>query len=516
VVQNGRILHRKFVVAAPSLKRRKSMTHGKIVRTLTIFSGLSLPVLVAGQVGPAPTSSYQSLPPAPAQPTEGQFQESVPQGQATPNTIPLTLEEAINRGLKANLGLLVSEQADRQAQATRIHTLAGLLPTVTGSVTENVAQINLKTFGFNFNFPGINIPSIVGPVNYNEARAYAKVPVLDLAQRRNFLATKEQRKAAELSIKDARDLVVESVGNAYLKIIADGALVDSTQAQVNTAQVLFDRASDQKKAGTSPGIDVLRSNVELKRQQQLLLAERNQLEKDKLVLARVIGLPPGQQFSVADPSPDAPLATMTLEDALHNAYDQRSDYQAAQASVRAAELAKRAAKAQWYPTVTAEGNYGVSGTYFTESHGVFTFLAGVNFNVYDGGRIKADVLQADVILTNRRNDLENLRGHIDFQVRSSLLDLKSAQDQVEVAKSNVTLAGETLAQARDRFTAGVADNLEVVQAQQSVASAEQDLISAQYQNNLARVELARALGLAEMGVRGYFTNRQPGQLAPQK
>ncbi len=489
------------------------MSNGKIVRILTIFSGISLPVLMAGQVGPAPVNSYQPLAPASAQPTEGQFQGSVPQGQATPNAIPLTLDGAIARGLKANLGLLVSEQADRDSKAIRIRALAGLLPTVTGAVTENVDQINLKTFGFNFNFPGFNIPSVVGPFHYNEARAYAKVPILDLAQRRNFQATRERDKAAELSIKDARDLVVEAVGNSYLKIIADGALVLSTQAQVNTAQVLFDRASDQKKAGTSPGIDVLRSQVELKRQQQLLLAEQNQLEKDKLMLGRVIGLPPGQQFTVADPNPDVPLEAMSLADALHQAYEHRSDYQAAQASVRAAELAKRAARSQWYPTITAEGNYGVSGTDFTESHGVFSFLAGLNFNVYDGGKIKADVLQADVILTNRRNDVENLRGQIDYQVRSSLLDLKSAQDQVDVAKSNVTLANETLTQARDRFSAGVADNLEVVQAQQSVASAEQDLINAQYQNNLARVELARSLGLAEEGVRGYFSKGQPGQPA---
>lgn len=491
------------------------MTQGKIVRILTIFAGLSLPGFVAGQIGPLPVSSYQPLGAAPAGANEGQFQGSVPQGQATPDAIPLTLDDAINRGLRANLGLLVSEQADRDAQATRIRTLAGLLPNVTGAATENVTQINLKTFGLNFNFPGVAIPTIVGPFHYNDAHLYAKVPILDLAQLRNYRATKERNKATELSNKDARDLVVEAVGNAYLKIIADAALVSSTKAQVNTAQVLFDRATDQKKAGTSPGIDVLRSQVELKRQQQLLLAEQNQLEKDKLLLGRVIGLPLGQQFTVADPNPDVPLEAMNLEDAMRKAYEHRSDYLAAQASVRAAALAKRAAKSQWYPTIVAEGNYGVSGTYFTDSHGVFAFQAGLNFNVYDGGRIKADVLQSDVILTNRRNDLENLRGQIDYQVRSSLLDLKSAQDQVEVAKSNVTLANETLTQARDRFTAGVADNLEVVQAQQSVAAADQDLISAQYQNNLARVELARALGLAEEGVRGYFS-KQPGQPAAPK
>jgi outer membrane protein TolC len=492
------------------------MSNGKLVRILTFFAASLSALQVSGQqVGSAPVSSYQPLGAPAAQPNPSQFQGSVSDGQVTPNTIQLTLEASIARGLKANLGLLVSEQADRETKATRMRTLSALLPNVTGGVSQDVSQVNLATFGFNFPpNPVVTIPKIVGPFQYNDARAYASVPLIDMAQYRNYQATKERQLAAQLSVKDARDLVVEAVGNAYLRIIASAAAVLSTQAQVKTAQVLFDRASDQKKAGVAPGIDVLRAQVELKRQQQLLLAQTNQFQKDKLTLARVIGLPSGQAFTVVDPTLGVPLDGLNVDDALTQAYQHRSDYMAAESSVRAAVLAKRAAHAQYYPTLSAAGNYGDIGTHFSDSHGTFSFVGAVKFNVFDGGKIKSDELQADVALTNRKNDLANLKGQIDDQVRTALLDLKSSQDEVEVARGNVDLSGQTLTQARDRFAAGVADNLEVVQAQQSVADADQSLISAQYRNNLARIELARALGVAEEGVRTYFSKNDGASAAP--
>ncbi len=493
------------------------MSNGKLVRTLTFLAASLSAVQIFGQqAGSGPVTSYQPLPAAPPQPNPTQFQGSVAEGQATGNNVQITLEAAIARGLKANLGLLVSEQLDRDAKATRMRTLAALLPNVTGDVTENVSQAeSCPTFGFKFApNPYFTIHQIVGPFQYSDARANASVPILDMAQIRNYQATKQRQLATQLSTKDARDLVVEAVGNAYLRIIASAAAVTSTQAQVKTAQVLFDRASDQKKAGVAPGIDVLRAQVELKRQQQLLLAQINQFEKDKLTLGRVIGLPSGQTFTVIDPTLGAPLDGLTVEDTLAKAYQHRSDYMAAETSVRAAELAKRAAHAQYYPTLSAAGNYGDIGTHFNDSHGTFAFVGAVKFNIFDGGKIKADELATDVALTNRKNDLANLKGQIDDQVRTALLDLKSSQEEVDVARSNVDLSNQTLTQARDRFAAGVADNLEVVQAQQSVADADQSLISAQYRNNLARVELARAVGLAEEGIRAYFNKNEGSPVVP--
>jgi outer membrane protein TolC len=195
---------------------------------------------------------------------------------------------------------------------------------------------------------------------------------------------------------------------------------------------------------------------------------------------------------------------MDLNDALTKAYANRSDYQAAEMQVKAAEKSVQAAKAQWYPTLGVSGYYGDQGPTFSNSHGVFSVTGSLNFNIFDGRRIKSDVLQQQSQLTNLRNQLENLKGQIDYDVRNALLDLKASNEQVAVAKSNLQLAQQTLTQAQDRFSAGVADNLEVVQAQQAEATASENLINALYSNNLAKVELARALGLAEQGIRSYF------------
>ena len=173
-----------------------------------------------------------------------------------------------------------------------------------------------------------------------------------------------------------------------------------------------------------------------------------------------------------------------------------------------ARAAVKSAKAEWYPTLGASGYYGVQGPVPSNIHGVFSAAASLNFNIFDGRRIKAEVMQREADYRNAENQYKNLRGQIDFDVRNALLDLKASNEQVAVAKTNSELAAQTLTQARDRFTAGVADNLEVVQAQESVATASQNLINAQYSNNLAKVELARALGLADQGVRAYFKKNQ--------
>ncbi len=502
------------------------MSQRHSVRTIVVLSlGLTVPCFrLSAQTNAGTSSSNNSASNATGSSTSGssggsaaatssltpsqqQFTQSVPEGTASPTPISLTLSDAITRGLRTNLGLLTSVQSSAQARARRLQALSALLPTVTGTVQETVQQTNLAALGLNFSggSGGFSIPLIVGPYAYSTAEAQANLPIFNWSNIQNRRGATEQVKASQYSLKDARDLVVLSIGNAYLQIVASAARVDAIQAQVNTAQVLFNRASDQKRAGTSPGIDVLRAQVQLQQQQQSLVVQRNQFEKDKLSLARVIGLPLGQQFTVADPTPPIPLEAINLDEALTKAYANRSDYRAAESQVRAAELAVSAAKAEWYPTLAASGYYGDQGVRFNyKSHGVFSATASLNFNIFDGRRIRAEVQQREADLNNNRNQFENLKAQIDTDVRDALLDLRASNEQVTVARSNSTLANQTLTQAQDRFSAGVTDNLEVVQAQESVATASQNLINALYSNNVAKVELARALGLAEEGIRAYF------------
>ncbi len=282
---------------------------------------------------------------------QDQFQGSVPTGNATATPLNLSLQDAIDRGLKTNLGLLVRDSANRTAQAERIRALSAMLPTVGTSLSETASQLNLATFGFNF--PGI--PSIIGPFEYTDLRAFAGWKAFDYAAIKNRQSASENARASRLSSQDARDLVVQAVASAYLQINSDAARIQDTRVQVATAQALFERARDQHLAGISPAIDELRAQVELKTRQQDLLAQENQFAKDKLVLGRVIGLPSGQTFNLSETIPYTPLEEPAPEQILQRAYDSRADYQSAMLQVRAAETARKAAAAERYPTASRRG-----------------------------------------------------------------------------------------------------------------------------------------------------------------
>lgn len=436
---------------------------------------------------------------------QAQFQGSVPTGTASPTPIALTLEGAIQRGLRNNLGLLLSGQASEIARAERMRSLSALLPQVTGVVSENVEQIDLKTRGIDFHLPGgFSTPTIISPFGYIDARAYASATVFDYSLLKGYRAAREDQRAAQLSLKDARDLVAQSVANAYLLVIAGSSRVQALRAQVQTDQAIYARTTDQKRAGTAAAIDVLRARVQLEQEQQQLIAQVNQVAKDKLALGRVIGLPSGQQFTVADSAPFSSLAAMTPDQAVRTAYEQRADFQSAKASVDSAENSVSAARGERYPSLGVSGDYGDVGTTLSSSHGTFTFQGFAKFNIFDGGRISGDVVQARATLKQRQDELSDLGGRIDYEVRSALLDMQSAADQVAVARNNLDLANQTLTQARDRFASGVTDTIEVVQAEGSVAVANDNLISALYAHNLSKVELARALGSTEQRIQEYM------------
>jgi outer membrane protein TolC len=434
--------------------------------------------------------------------TSASFQGSVPSESAAAGVLALTLQDAIQRGLKQNLGLVLGDLNTHLAQADRLRSLSALLPNVTARVSDTGQQIDLKALGFNIPIPGV--PSIVGPFNVFDARAYLTQSVLNFSLLNRLRAARETVHASELTYQDGRDIVVQLVANGYLRIIADGARVDEANSEVTTAQALYERASDLLKNGISPAIDALRAQVELQSEQTRLRTYRNDFAKDKLVLARLIGLAPGQEFTLASGVPYQALESLTLQQALGEAYKTRSDYQALQVQLRATELTKRGAKAERYPSISANADYGDIGSNPASSHGTFTVSAGVSMTVFDGGRIRADVEQADAELQQQRAQLADLHGQIDQQVRTAFLDLETAADQVALARSSLDLAHQTLEQGRDRFAAGVTDNIEVVQAQNSVASASETLIDSVLAHNLAKVALSRAIGMADAHVQQYL------------
>ena len=458
---------------------------------------ISVPCAFLALVVGCPRSSWAQA--------QNPFLGSVPTGQTTGTTLDLSLHDAFDRALKYNLGVIESGQDTRAAHAARLHSLNALLPDLSARISASLEQINFAAQGISFKIPGVNIPRVVGPFWVTDGRAYLSQEVFNWSDIQGLKAASQSEKASEFTYRSDRDLVVFTTGNAYLLVISDSALVDSIRAQVNTAQTLYQQDTDKNKNGLIAGIDLLRAHVELETQQQRLIAAQNQLDIDKLSLARVIGLPNGQQFRVTESVPYAPLGDVTLEQALKEAYSTRPDYLSSKAQVQAAELTLRSTSSENYPYVSTTTDYGDIGTpNFTSSHGTFDFAAALNIPIFEGTRVRADKLQADAALEQRKAELADLGGRIDDEVRTAFYNLKSSSDLVTVARSNIDLANQTLAQAQDRFASGVADNLEVVQAQESVATANQSYIASLYSFNLAKISLAQALGVAEKSALQYL------------
>lgn len=431
------------------------------------------------------------------------YRGSVASGQASSAPLGLSLQDAIDRGIKNNIGLLVRGSDASEARSERLRALSALLPNVTGSASAVVAQNNLTTFGIKV--PGF--PPIVGPFNYIDAHASVSSPVFDWALVKRVKAATENTRAAQLSIDDGRDVVVESVASGYFAILADKGRVEVTQSQLSLSLALYQIAKDNHLAGIVPAIDELRAQVETQKQQQILLAVQNQLGKDKLALARVIGLPAGQEFDATETAPYKALDGLAPAELLAKAYQMRADYHSMEAKVRASEFSLRASDAARFPTLSLDGYYGDVGPTVGNSHGVFNITGSLRFNIFDGGRIRADQETSGSIVQRRRNDLDDLRGKIDFEVRNALLDLKTAADQVAIAKVSLDLAQETLNQARDRYVAGVGSGIELVEAQVSLAGVSQDVISAAYAHNLAKVQLARAVGGTQVTLREFMGDK---------
>jgi outer membrane protein TolC len=299
-----------------------------------------------------------------------------------------------------------------------------------------------------------------------------------------------------LSADDARDLVVLAVGGTYLEVIATQAKIEAAVAQLNTANALYKQASEQRLAGVVAQTDLNRSQIQMLTQQQRLVSLRNDYAKLMINLARLTGLPPNAEFVTSDAIPFAPAPPISLEDALKQAFEQRSDLKAAEAQVEAAKHARSAAKSERLPSFAVRADYGVIGTNPAQSHGTFTVVGTIRVPIYEGGRIKGETEVAEAALAQRRAELEDIKGRIESEVRNAYLDLQAAASQVDVARTNITVSTQNLDLARQRFDAGVIDNVEVVQSQEALVTAHFDYINSVFAHNLAKLSLARAIGRA--------------------
>jgi outer membrane protein TolC len=452
-----------------------------------LMFGFAAPPKAGAQAVPTQALSQSSGP------TASSFQGSVAVGGVSPQPIDLSLDDAIQRGLKTNLGVILSGTQTAAARGQRMSHLQALLPSVDFKAQESVMQTDLPAEGLRI--PGF--PTIIGPFGFTDLRASLNWSLVDVTSLRNYLAARHNFAAAELSAQDARELVILTVGNAYLLALAEETRVTSVEAQVATAKISLDQAVANHQAGTAPMLDELRARVDYQSLEQQLIVARNGLEKDKLALARTIGLPLAQAFSLADKAPYAAFDQIDVEAAIRDAHANRKDLAAMVEATKAAEEQRKAATADRLPTVKFAGDYGDIGVNVRHSHGTGDAQGTLTVPVFEEFALRGEAQVAQSQLDTQRAQLSDMHAQVDADVRDALLDIASAQKQVEVARSSVDLAGEALSEAQQRYANGVSDNLAVSQAEQSLAVANDQYVASLYRHNMAKLSLARSLGAAQ-------------------
>ena len=425
----------------------------------------------------------------------------VPAGAVSAAVLDLTLEQAIERGLAHNLGVILGQEGVREAEGEQREARSDLLPHVRAGAYAVRQKVSLAAFGF----AGFgDFPELIGPFNVVDARGYFSQSVFDLHAIRHTQSEGLNAKAAAEQQQSTRDVVVLACAGLYLQAVAGESRIEAAKAQLATAQALFDIASDRKQAGLAPGIDALRAQVALAAERQRLIVVEDEAAKQRLALARAIGLPLGQAFRLADEMPFASVPPITEEQALEKANAMRADLRAAQSRVEAARRERQAAVGEGLPSLSVAGDYGWIGNSAPSALGTYSISANVRVPVFEGGKVQAKVEKADAKLRQAEAALADTKARVYYEVQTTLLDLKATEERVRVATSALELAQQALAQARDRFGAGVAGNIDVTQAQEAVARATEDRIQSLYEHNVSKAALARTLGVAESSYREFL------------
>jgi outer membrane protein TolC len=432
---------------------------------------------------------------------QGPFRGSIPRtgvnGQQT-----LTFDSALELAFRYNLGSTAASLAADQARGGLLAARSALLPTVTGSVSESVEKVNLAAEGFDassLGSVGQYFPSTVGPFHFYTAQAQLSDNAFDLVAWRNFGAAREMAQAARLSSLDAREQLTLAVAGTYLQVMAASSLAEADRAAVKYGKTAYEQAKARGESGASAQIEVNRSLVEYHVAEQRLLGQEAEVRKLKMTLSRMIGLPIDAEFELLETLLEQSIGGLPIEEAYHRS-ENRRDLAAARAQLRAAEQAAKAANAERLPTLGVSGSFGVQGIDPNKGTDIYSGTASLSFPIFTGKRIQGDREQAQAALKMRQAELANATEEARMEVRIAWIDFDVALKQVELAEANQSLARETLTQSIDRFSAGAADSVEVVQSEESLASAEHDFVSSKFSAALARVSLARAMGEAEKEV----------------
>lgn len=430
----------------------------------------------------------------------------------TPGVRQLSLNEAIELGVKHNLALTLARADQKTAHAQKLQLENYLLPNISLHGEMGVHQYNLAALGFRpalitqFGIPASEAGSIplittantrIGQINFSQA-------LFTWSGWDGWRAAKANERAAYYSKESSLGLVILDVGTSYLKAIAAASQLDYTKSLLDTDRMLLYQAHQEHMAGTVANLVELRARVQYQEQQQAVITARDQLEKNKIALNRQIGLPPQQQIQLTDAAPYADLSTITIEDARREAYANRQDYQRLKQQIVAAALQERAIRHERYPSLTFSGNYGVTGVAGLVYHGTFTAMGTLNIPIFHEAKFRGDADVAQAQVEQLQSQMNDLTTAIDQQLRDALLDINSSRQLVQVAQSSVSLATTALEQATERFKAGVDTNLPVTQAQSTLAQAQTQYVNSIYDYNQAKLALARNLGVIQSQFQTYL------------
>jgi outer membrane protein TolC len=429
--------------------------------------------------------------------------------QATSGPLALGLDDAVARGLKNNLQVLLASQTEQEVKGLILAAEFALLPNMKVTAYTDAMEIDLAALGFKqsslaaFGFAPGTINTIV-KVDTTDVQVSADQVFFNLPDFYLYAAARKGTRVTELNTLNVRGGVVQAVGTQYLAALADEAQIANAQALEQADEEVLRQATLSHDAGVGTNLDVLRARVEMQNEQQAVVNAENTFAKDKIALNQLIGLPADQELTLTDAVPYAEYAEMPLDQVKALAYTRRKDLLALESQIEVAERARKAVKYERVPQLSFNGYYGVLGETHGTYHGVFTAQGTVKIPIFEEGRFRGEREVADAQLIALRQEVDALKVTIDAQIRASRLDVESAEELVKVAKSNVELATQELQDTRDRFAAGVDDNLPVVQAQATLADAQSRLVGSEFQYNEAKLALARNTGVVETQYKDYL------------
>ena len=421
----------------------------------------------------------------------------------------LGLDDAIQQGMEYNLQQVLAQQNERAIHG-EIYTVGNaLLPNLTAQVKSTAQELNLAAMGFKpSSLAGLNIPagsfSEIVKVNTTAAQVNVSQALFNLPAYEFYKAARKAELVAQLTTKLGRGNVALNVGTKYLQCIADASQISNAIALEKSDEVALRQATLSHDAGVGINLDVLRAKVQLQNQQQVRINAENTLAKDKIALARLIGLPADQELELTDTVPFAEFATMAEPDALKLAFTRRKDYLSLEAQLEVAQRTQKAVRYQRFPTLSAGGFYGVLGETTGLYHGNFVAAGKLQFPIFQEAALRGETEVANAQIDKVQSQLASLRIDIDQQIRANMLDVQSNAELVKAATSNVELAKQGLSDATDRFTAGISDNLPLVQAQAALTSAQNRLVQSEFQYNSSKLKLARSIGVVETQYKAYL------------